>query len=198
MANPDHPRDARSIELAAEVHGIPEDVWAAIATGPGIVLAARDGGGLEADTFAFEWVPRRAAGSHHRLGAAAAVGPGPPRLPRLPRPHGEGLRSDGRRARPRVRALTSALGLATAAEGAELATGAASRRPSPARSTACARALAPRRASAHRRAGRRLCGAVGLRRGALGRSAGLPFGEARRPSRRASNRAGRRGCASTS
>jgi hypothetical protein len=65
-------------------------------------------------------------------------------------------------------ALTSALGLATAAEGAELATGAASRRPSPARSTACARALAPRRASAHRRAGRRLCGAVGLRRGAVG------------------------------
>lgn len=45
MANPDHPRDARSIELAAEVHGIPEDVWAAIATGPGIVLAAPDGGG---------------------------------------------------------------------------------------------------------------------------------------------------------
>lgn len=198
MANPDDPRDARSIELAAEVHGIPEDVWPRSPPAPGSSW-------LHPTEVDSRQIPSHSNGSRDAQPGRITAWEPPRRLVQDRRDfrdcHARAVGAFGQTGGAHDQgfaALTSALGLATAAEGAELATGAASRRPSPARSTACARALAPRRASAHRRAGRRLCGAVGLRRGALGRSAGLPFGEARRPSRRASNRAGRRGCASTS
>lgn len=52
---PDHDHDRRSIELEIEVAGTPEEVWAAIATGPGIsswyvphTVEEREGGAMSA------------------------------------------------------------------------------------------------------------------------------------------------------
>jgi uncharacterized protein YndB with AHSA1/START domain len=55
MTSPDAP-DPRSIELAVEVPGTPEEVWDAIATGPGITawLQPTEVDGREGGTFSYD------------------------------------------------------------------------------------------------------------------------------------------------